>query len=334
MNSIEPKRFFCTYFDQGYLPRALAMYHSLVQHCPSFTLWVLCLDDECYETLNKMSLPHIEIISLKDFEHGDKALQQAKQNRSRIEYYFTCTPSLPLFILEHCPFVDLITYLDADLYFFSELDSVYDEIADNSIAIIPHLFTPDMKHREVHGIYNVGWVTFRRDANGLACLQWWRERCLEWCYDRIEPERFADQKYLDKFSIHFNGVISLKHKGANLAPWNLGNYTVLADGLQIKVDEYPLIFYHFHSFKKLNSWLYNTALGDYKVRPSQVIKEEIYAPYIHSLNQISTSIPLRPKVRRSRVWGMEQLRNIKRTIEMLRDILWGRYIFIISGQIF
>src|SRR5207244_8164736 len=101
----------------------------------------------------------------------------------------------------------------------------------------------------------VGWVSFRRDAHALACLHWWRERCLEWCYDRYEDGRFADQKYLDDWPSRFQRVAVLQHKGANLAPWNLANYTIRANGDRVLVDEAPPILSHFQDRKstRLNS---------------------------------------------------------------------------------
>ncbi len=110
--------YFCTYFDHRYLSRGIALYRSLKEHCPDFKLWVLCLSCECYEILNQLNLDSVCLIPLADIEEGDKELLKAKGNRSLIEYYFTLTPSLPLYILNHFSEVDLITYLDSDLFSF------------------------------------------------------------------------------------------------------------------------------------------------------------------------------------------------------------------------
>jgi hypothetical protein len=110
--------FFCTYFDQGYLSRGLALYQSLKQHCPDFQLWVLCMDDACYEFLIQRGLPNIYPLALEDFERGNEKLLEAKQNRSRIEYYFTCTPALPLFIFKQHSKVDYAGNLQCWLAFF------------------------------------------------------------------------------------------------------------------------------------------------------------------------------------------------------------------------
>src|SRR5437762_9561169 len=101
-------RYFCTYFDHHYSVRGLALYQSLRRHCPEFKLWILCLDELSHSELTRLNLPEVSLLTLGELENGDAALLAAKENRSRIEYYFTCTPSLPLFILRADPRVDLI----------------------------------------------------------------------------------------------------------------------------------------------------------------------------------------------------------------------------------
>src|SRR5207245_9214436 len=98
--------------------------------------------------------------------------------------------------LDRHPQVDLITYLDADLYFFADPSPIYEEIGRHSIAIIGHRFPPHLQDWERYGIYNVGWVSLRRDAEALVRLRWWRERGLEGCYDRREHGRLRGRTYL------------------------------------------------------------------------------------------------------------------------------------------
>ena len=79
------------------------------------------------------------------------------------------------------------------------------------------------KSQRRFGLYNVGWVSVRRRDDGIAALRWWRERCIEWCYDRVEGDRFADQRYLDRLPEMFSGIHVISHLGANLAPWNFAD---------------------------------------------------------------------------------------------------------------
>jgi hypothetical protein len=288
---------FCTYFDRHYLIKGLALYHSLKKHCQPFKLHILCMDQLCHDVLQQLQYEEIELISLEEFEKGDAELLKAKQNRSRIEYYFTCTPSLPLFVLAKHPEIDLITYLDADLFFFSSPQPVFDEIADHSITIIEHRFPPYLNDSGNRGKYNVGWLSFRRDSQGLAALAWWRERCLEWCYDRPDAGRMADQQYLDDWPTRFPGVLVLQHKGANLAPWNLGGYWLYWQGNQVYVEADPLIFFHFHGLKQVGRWLYVTNLASFQLNLSEFLRIHLFAPYIAALLEAKREVsPLLIKV--------------------------------------
>ena len=148
---------FCTYFDSNYLVKGLALYRSLVRHAEPFHLWILCFDDLTYSMLQTLALPGVDPISLAEFEEGDEELLQSKSNRSRVEYYFTCTPSLPLYILRKHPKVHLITYLDSDLFLFSDLESIYEELGDKSILIVEHRLAHEEhqeQHQEQYGVYN------------------------------------------------------------------------------------------------------------------------------------------------------------------------------------
>ena len=279
--------YFCTYFDVHYLTRGLALYESLENHCSSFELWILCMDTEAHRALAKLSLPHVRLITLEEFERGDEALLAAKKSRSRIEYYFTCTPSLPLYVFNHCPEARLVTYVDADHYFFSDPRPIFDEMGDNSILLIEHRFPAHLKKWEDRGIFNVGVLSFRRDQEGTACLKWWRERCLEWCYDRIEDGRFADQKYLDMWPRLFSGVKVLQNKGAGLAPWNASNYEIVLNHQQVSVNSDQLIVYHFQGFKQVGRRTYSTGLAQFDLASNRVIRRHIYRPYLRAILRAS-----------------------------------------------
>ncbi|MCJ7766983.1 glycosyl transferase [Candidatus Bathyarchaeota archaeon] len=282
--------YFCTCSDSGYLAKGVCLYRSLVRHAAPFRLWVLCFDDVTYGALRKLALPEIIPISLSDFEHGDEQLLQAKGNRSRVEYYFTCKPTLPLYILRNWPEVDVITYADSDLEFFSDPSPIYRAFSKGSLLVVPHRFPDRLSHLTVFGTYNAGFLSFRRDETAMRALHWWRESCLEWCYDRVEDGRFADQKYLDEFPHRFKGVVSLQHKGANLAPWNLTNYSLrLVDG-KVTVDSEQLIFFHFQGLRQFNNWLYDPGLASYRVRPDGLVKRDIYGPYVRDLRDATRTV--------------------------------------------
>jgi hypothetical protein len=329
---------FCTYFDYRYLPRALALYWSLYEHGHNFLLWALCFDGRTYEHLKKLNLPNLRPISIDEFLSDDKQLAAARENRSLVEFYFTCSPSLPLYVFKSDPSVDQVTYIDADLFFFQDPEPLFNEISSYSIAIIAHRFPPRLQHFEAMGVYNVGWITFRRDPEGLACLTRWRNQCLEWCFDRVEGSRYADQGYLNDWPEKYKNLVILQHKGANLAPWNLKNYNLHLHDQSVWVDEDPLIFFHFQSLAHVSSSTYKLNFRKYQIRPSKFVKKNIYKPYLkelenifHSQNIINTDERMRspndvrlfPFIQK----GVSIPSNIKTNLFLIEDLFIGDYIF-------
>jgi hypothetical protein len=308
------------------------------------------MDPQVCKILTDLSLPYLTPIPIEDFEKSDPELLESKQNRTLLEYYFTCTPSWPLYILRHNANIDLVTYLDADLFFFSDPAPIYYEMDKGSILIVEHRFPPRLQHMKLYGTYNVGFLSFRRDEKGLECLEWWREQCIEWCYDRVEGGRFADQKYLDDWPSRFSGVVILQHKGAGLAPWNLDNYSLGYHKGKLLVDSTPLIFYHFHGFKRINAWFYDPGSTAYALRGNSLVKRHLYGPYWRTLQSIEERLNhhshgpegLHSKgfIDRPKRYGTPESldahyrwNGMRRFLTFLKNIVIGRYWLFLGGRI-
>ena len=249
-------RYYCTYFDRHYLNRGLALLESLRQHETSpFTLFVLCMDEMTRIILSRLAIPEIRLIPLHEIEHRDEALLSTKRSRSLVEYYWTMTPTIILRILERHQKIDMLTYLDADLFFFSSPQPIFDELGQSSILIHEHRFSPSQAHLAPHnGRFNVGLLSFRQDPQGLQALRWWRARCLEWCFARYEQGKMGDQLYLEDWPTRFEGVTVLQHQGGGVGPWNHDQYDMrLSSEGCVLVENTALIFYHFHSLKLAGS---------------------------------------------------------------------------------
>lgn len=283
---------FCTYFDRNYLGRALAMWESLtaVSRGRQIRLFALCLDEIAYEMICRLDVPGIIPVSLQDVEQYYPELSVAKANRSKIEYYFTLTPHLVSFLLESQPSLESLTYLDSDLYFFSDWMPLFSEMGADSVLIIPHRFPERLREREVNGRFNVGWITFKKDDTGRACAAWWRVRCWEWCYDRHEGGRFADQKYLDVWPELFPSVCISENIGANVAPWNVENYFVTADRNGVKVDGLLLIFYHFQGYRWVSQWLLDPGLCVYERLCPKVFANKVLRVYAKAVVRLSKKL--------------------------------------------
>jgi hypothetical protein len=333
---------FCTYFDRRYLTRGLALHESLRRHCRAFTLWVLCLDEPCHDVLARLRLPGVRLIRLAELESDDPQLASTKANRSRVEYYFTCTPVLPQYVFDRQPEIERLSYLDADLFFFGDPAPLFDELGEASIGIIGHRFAPGLTSLEKFGTYNVGWLTFRRNDEAFRCLRWWRDRCLEWCYDRCEEGRFADQKYLDAWPDLFKNVAVLRHPGANVAPWNVGGVRVDTRRRRITVNGEGLIFFHFHALHQLGRWVYATSLDQFGVTVSlsRILRRRIYRPYIGALRRAATevaraapdedvTVTIREHVQTGSQWSPD-----RPLVELWTGVRAGRYVLAVNGWVY
>jgi len=273
-------RYFCTLFDSGYLIKGLAMIRSLERFCPGMQIHVLCMDEQTKIILEDLKMPFVHCVSLAEVE--TEALLKAKADRGVAEYCWTLSSGFTWHVMANNPAIDLLTYVDADLLFYSDVSPLFDEIGDASIAIIEHRFTPRLKDREVNGRFCVEWDTFRRDVQGMACLTRWRDQCLDWCYYRLEDGKMGDQKYLDEWPDLYPSCHILMHPGAGIAPWNYAQYKFDKDANgNITVDGFPLIFYHFHQFQLLENGKFDRLSSFYTSECKE--PNDVYLEYEKSL---------------------------------------------------
>ncbi|AFH50586.1 Hypothetical protein IALB_2883 [Ignavibacterium album JCM 16511] len=280
---------FCSLFDSNYLSRGIALYRSLEKHCKNFHLFIFAFDSRSYEILNQLSLTKATIISLSEFE--DEKLLQVKPTRSVAEYCWTSTSSTILYVLENFN-VDNCTYVDADVFFYSSPEPIFQELGEKSILITEHRYSPQYNKELKAGKYCVQFVTFKNDKYGLEALRWWRDRCLEWCYARYEDGKFGDQLYLDDWTERFQGVHVMQHLGGGLAAWNVQQYEFKKTGEKIfgkeiaTGKEFEVIFYHFHYLKFFKNG--KVELGRRKL--SKEVISIFYKEYIKFLDEIALEI--------------------------------------------
>ena len=297
---------YCTYFDRGFLIQGLALWRSLAAHDLTAVIWVLALDDFTAEVLRETGGTGMQVVTLAELESGDPDLAAAKADRSRVEYYFTLSPCWPRWLLAEHPEIGRVTYLDADMLFFAAPAPIFAamDAAGASVLITPHRFPdPLREHYERHGRYNVGILSFRNDLTGRAVLDDWRTRCLEWCFDRLEAGRYADQKYLDAWPERFGAtVLVLENPGVNFAPWNWAgsrwsalsptrlagsefspNQRVGDNALHLSIDGQPLVLFHFARFRPIGGdWWWQSGQLDYGVMPGR-LRNALYGPYWRAL---------------------------------------------------
>jgi hypothetical protein len=290
---------FCTLFDSNYLARGLVTYESLMESTKGTAhLYVFAFDEKCYNVLTKMALPNMTVISLSEFE--DEALLAIKPTRTRGEYCWTCTSSTIHYVIKNLGKSNC-TYIDADMCFYQNPKVLIDEMPSvKHVIITEHRYTPQYDKSKLSGKYCVQFMYFDDSHESLEVLTWWRERCLEWCYNRHEDGKFGDQKYLDDWTTRFPCVHELKHLGGGLAPWNIQRFSFGQDnkilkgfvdikkGLNTEGPNFEAVFFHYHGVKLYQDNNYILAPKMYVLKPN--IKTLFYMPYLQKLKEASEKV--------------------------------------------
>ena len=230
---------FCTLFDSNYASKGIALYLSLEQQTDNFVLYVMGMDRKCQEILNAIGFKHMIVECIDDVNSPE--LTEAKNNRSRAEFCWTCGSFFTDYFLHKYNLPD-ITYLDSDLMFFSSPQVVSDELErkNASVGLASHF----MKY-PLFGKYCVQYVYFKNDKDGSDCLRWWRDECLKWCYSRVEGGKYGDQKYLDYFADKFNHVCEIENRGVGVAYWNMNDNSYKDGFTYYNGDKWPTVFFHY-----------------------------------------------------------------------------------------
>jgi len=275
------KHSYVTLFNLNYLNRGLVMYNSLKKAAKNFELYVICFDDATFEILSKLSYPDLIPVALKDFE--DEELLKVKPTRSAAEYCWTCTPSVILYCINTFK-LQSCAYLDADMFFYSDPEAIWKENKKASVFITLHNYSPAYDQSLESGRFCVQFVGFKNNEEGMKVLKDWRNKCMAWCYARIEDGKFGDQKYLDAWPAEFKGVHVVQNITAGLAPWNIQQFTPGKGKTVIRKSTNEVIqpvFFHFHGFKIFKDKTVSFVSHYYDL--DKDVQNKIYYPYAELL---------------------------------------------------
>jgi len=259
---------FVTLFNSLFLPQGLALHMSMERHVREYVLWILCVDDQTYEVLDRLGRPHVRKLKLSDLETPE--LLEVKPGRTIGEYCWTLTPFAPRFVFEADSSVERVTYIDADLWFRKNPKQILDEFnsSGKQVLITDHAYAPEYDQSTTSGQYCVQFMTFNRNG-GEHVRKWWEERCIQWCFARFEDGKFGDQKYLDDWPERYGDIVHvLRDKGLALAPWNAARFPYGS-----------AIFYHFHGLRLIAK--NKIEIGSYFL--PETLRANVYKPYFADL---------------------------------------------------
>jgi len=237
-------KIFCTLSDSNYLAFGLAMYRSLRKVNPNFVLYYLCLDDRTYKIISDLNYPDLRAIGI--FEIDSPKLQYFKGTTIHENYCWALASYFTDWLMNTL-MIPSITYIDSDIYFYSDWEPFFKEIGDKDVGIVTHRFTHNKDTKT--GKYNVGVIYFKASENGRACLRWWRDVV-------IDPQNkyfkthgtCGDQKYLELFEPLFGNICVVDNIG-HLASWNAKDHVVIGNDIIWQRKVQRLIWFHISHFK-------------------------------------------------------------------------------------
>ncbi len=248
---------FCAVFTANRLAQLRVLTASILRHHPGAKVYALLCDrlgeafdpeKESFELVRIEELPDQELISRMTFYYTPMELTSALR------------PVLHLHLIKKYGLEKFI-YLDCDIMVFGSMDCVFAafEKENANVFVTPHFFGPIPGGREsisleehifVGGIYNSGFLGLRKSHETVRFLEWWKSRLAEHTFFDFHSGKSFDQYWLNLAPLFFEGVVSLRHKGVNAAPWNLFERKIKRSGSGFSVnDAEPLLFFHFSGWK-------------------------------------------------------------------------------------
>ena len=279
------KNVFCTIISKLRVYQGIVLYRSLFYNTDQCKLYILCMDHETYSICCRMNLRNTILIGVEDIEN--KQLIMKKNERALNEYCWTLKPFFIEYVLKQCKPDEFVTYMDADMCFFNDPAPIYQNYGNSAVMLSEHDYFHTYANVEsACGKYNSGFIIFKNEKSALEVLQWWQDKCLEWCYDMALDGKFGDQKYLDYMAVKFQNVSSIRTPGVNVAPWNEGKHVFKIIDNKISVDENKLICYHFSGFRIVSKDRAALVMGDKRVH------EIIHLPYISVIKSVIEDVKM------------------------------------------
>ena len=248
-----------TICTKSYIGLANSLKQSFLKYNENFEFVIILVDDEKEKIEGCISADEI----LNNY-FSTKEITNLKFKYNVTEYSTFIKPYAFKYLFD-LDSSDLVVYLDPDIMFFSRFNEIYDE---NYLAYItPHHTGMRSKEHMLeeantlkHGVYNCGFIAFRKSNDSMNFISWWMERLFDGAYEDLRLGLYTDQIWVDFLPVHlFGNVLIIKNKGCNIAPWNYSERKLIIENDKYYVGDredcddvlQPLCFAHFSGFDYL-----------------------------------------------------------------------------------
>ncbi|HYW54199.1 MAG TPA: hypothetical protein VE826_09520, partial [Dongiaceae bacterium] len=147
-------------------------------------------------------------------------------------------------------------YFDPDIEVFTELGVVRDPLGAADVVLTPHTVDPIPLDGKLPdeitllqaGAYNLGFIGVANRPVVRRMLDWWGQRLERYCVNDVGSGLFTDQKWIDLVPAMVERVAIVRHRGCNVAYWNLHARRVDPDDPSHLTSGEPIVFYHYSGF--------------------------------------------------------------------------------------
>lgn len=249
--------------SNNYIPKARILGYSLKKYHPQINFH-LVLSDIILDSINLEKEPFDSIITIEElnianlsswiFKHSLVEMCTAVKSIAfqKIMNQYNCTK---------------VIYFDPDIVIFNPINDLINKLDNHSILLTPHQLEPEkfmgaIIHNEQvflkYGVFNLGFLGVKNSPQGNSFLQWWSDRCFNFCYDDISNGLFTDQRLIDLAPSFFSELHILRSPIYNVANWNL-THRIISGNIDegILVNNKPLCFYHFSNAQEIMYKKYN-----------------------------------------------------------------------------
>ena len=254
-------RNYCSLGDKKYLPQLICLIDSITSNFKhDYKVHILCLDEYTHNFLkSKYNQKNINLYSLEQIQEdftikalrylpaGQEATANAVSSGKDPQFVQFCWALAPCFtdwIMKN--YNESVTYVDADIIFFRDMDQFFYELGEKSIGLVRHR----IDYIYTSGEFNVGIVHFENDGPGRSSLKFW-------CDVMKNPRNpyslgfgtCGDQKYLEMIhSIYRKDVSIIDKNFGHLAPWNVTFHEYRDDSIFWNGIRQDLTYFHFAHF--------------------------------------------------------------------------------------
>lgn len=244
------ERVFCTIITRSHMAWALALFDSLRQYDPDMPFAILVTDEDGSTRAKVAAVKGVELITLHDLAYmplGRGIAERYARQSDELRW------SMKGVLMEHLlQRYQKVIYGDCDLHFFHDPAWLWKELEGSTMLLTPHWRSSqaDVDRGNfdllfVEGLYNAGFVAASRGAMGA--LRLWASNCLSVCEKDGARGQFVDQTHLNILPIYFDDIQVLKHRGCNVANWNMVECarSIGEHGQVLIAGRWPVVFIHF-----------------------------------------------------------------------------------------